>query len=129
MNKYRGTVCSGARRMAEKMQSGELTQKLFDETTGAVLVPGTFNVRLPHNITMPKYSGRIERRDYTDDLGDTIYIVSARVGGVDSWLIRHLYVDHWDGPGHRKDVLEFISEVQLRDVLGVSDGDEIDVEF
>ena len=126
---HHGIVCSGLKRMADKMADGEITRKLFEKSTGVALVPGTFNVRLPESITVPAYSGRIERRDHTGEFGDTIYIVSARVEGIDSWLIRHLLVDNWDGAGHRKDVCEFISEVNLRDVLGVTDGDRVDVRF
>ena len=129
MRRHRGVVVGGRLRMTEKMQPGQVTQELFDLTTGVSLVPGTFNVQVAERVRMPRYAGRIERKDITGELGDTIYIVSARVEDIDGWVIRHLFVDHYDGPAHRQDVLEFISDVHVRSKLGVTDGDEVTIEF
>lgn len=111
--------------MASKMSEDGITYALFNEITGTSLVHGTVNITLDEEITFPKYSGRIERRDFTQELGDTIYIVPARLNDLEGWAIRHLLVDNYAGPGNLRNVVEFVADVYVRDALGLEDGDKI----
>lgn len=115
--------------MESKMREDGITHKLLNDITGADLVHGSANIVLDHEIEFPLYAGRVERRDFTKEFGDTIYITSALLNGIDGWAIRHLLVDRYDGPGNRRRVVEFVSDVHVRSALGIGDGDEVVIRF
>lgn len=129
MRRYTGVITPGMQRMTSKMSEDGITHALLNEITGVELVGGTVNVKLDREITFPKYAGRVERRDFTKHFGDTIYIASARLDHLDGWVIRHLLVDAYDGPGNLRDIVEFVADVRVLDTLNLGDGDQVSLEF
>lgn len=114
----RGVVSSG---------SGDLNRWMtlyaaeYRAASGMELYPGSLNVVLERPWRLPAQRVTIE----PERVGRLVHLVPCRVGGRRGFVFRTEKAELAGGEEHR--VLELLAEVRLRDALGVSDGDVVEV--
>ncbi len=96
----------------------------YQRATGAVLVPGSLNLVIDRPWIMTKPSVRLE----ASKVGVGIGLLPCVVGGIACWVFRTDRNNAGQGD-HDLNVLEIVSSVHLRTVLGLHDGDEVKVEI
>ncbi len=126
MEIVRGTVVGGAGDYARWIA---LYQADYRRKTGLTLYPGTLNLRLARPYPLPAAQlTRLEPGEYGGTVG--ISIVPARILGRPAVVLRP------DVPGgataeeaaQRLTTLEVATDIKLRDVYGLTDGDTVAVE-
>lgn len=120
----RGTLVSGMGEGAYYMSLAGYTSQ-FSERIGYVPFPGTLNVRLePGGPSIPS-SGGVMIDEFSD--GQRTYgrvrCLSARANGIVAHIIRP------ERTHHDSSILELISEVNIRETTGISDGSRVSVEL
>lgn len=119
-----GTVASGRGLGAPRMAGSDVLARMRD-LVGFALVPGTLNLRFPQPFErrlLPAYVSAEEIDPAWESLtGQAGYfIAAARVADRYRGLAFQA-----DEPGYPADLLEVLSEVHLRDALGLHDGDRL----
>lgn len=117
----RGVVVSGMGNFSfwlEKLES-HYTQK-----TGMQLFPGTLNLRLTEPYSLPAEVIRLEKEEYGGTV--SVSMVPCRIFDRAAFLLR---TDANEiGTGHHpKNIIEIATDIKLRDVYGLKDGDEVEV--
>jgi CTP-dependent riboflavin kinase len=119
----RGRVASGKGDLAQWMR---LYSDAYEQAVGARLEPGSLNVVLDEPWVMRRPQVRLE----ASDVGVGVILVACRLNDHPCWVVR---TDRNNaGSGHHPlTVVEVVSTVHLRSVLGLNDGDEVrlDVEL
>lgn len=118
-------MTSGRGVMAKKMGPGALSQQLFDEATGTSLAPGTLNIRLARPTPFPPRCTRIARRSGRAPGSDIVNLTPARINDIRAWAIRHATVEARGDTS----LVELVAEANLRQLLGLCDGDRVSIEF
>lgn len=94
--------------------------------TGLKLYPGTLNLRLGHPYGIPAGSLRLDSQDYGGDVG--VYLVPCRVFDRAAFVLRTDANERGDGD-HPREVIEIATDIKLRDVFNLTDGDRVRVEI
>lgn len=119
----RGQVVSGVGNFSywiEKLQDHYLRK------TGMRLYPGTLNVLLKEPYSLPKQVIRLEGSEYGGSV--SVNMVPCRIGGRLAFLLRTDANE--EGRGHHpKTIVEIATDVRLRDVLRLKDGDMVEIEI
>jgi len=97
----------------------------YERKTGLKLFPGTLNVRLSEPYTVPTMCVRLEAHEYGGSVN--VNIVHCRVLGRPAFILRTDANELGTG-NYPQTVVEIASDVKLRDVCGLSDGDEVSIE-
>jgi len=118
----RGRVVSGKGdfgRWIERLSS------LYEQKTGIRLYPGTLNIELPSEYSVPAQIIRLEANEYGGTV--SVSIVPCRIFGRRAFLLRT--DQNESGSGHHpRNVIEIATDVRLRDEYQIDDGDWVDVE-
>lgn len=114
MRQLRGTVRSGKGEHARWMRT---YAEVYKKETGVDLVPGTLNIELHEPWHMPATA-----RSFS--AGVTILVARCTIGGIGAFVIRTEKNERGEGD-HPSNLVEVISDMRLRDALGLDDGDEI----
>jgi aryl sulfotransferase len=119
--RLRGTVASGRGDLAHWMiRYGDLYQRV----SGTRLYPGSLNVVLDVEYRLPATRLRLEPEDYGGRVG--MNLVPCTLSGIPGFVLR---TDQNEaGTGHHgRNVVEIAAAVNLRDTLGLVDGDEVEI--
>ena len=96
----------------------------YERVTGVRLFPGSLNVVLDHEWTLPTQRLRIEPAQNGGRV--RMNIVPCTICGIDAFILRT--DENEAGSGHHgREVLEIAAAVRLRDALHLEDGDRVDV--
>lgn len=104
----------------------EKLEEHYRRKTGMRLYPGTLNVRLAEPYSMPEQVIRLEASEY----GGTVSVSMApcRIKGHPAFLLRTDANE--EGLGHHpKTIVEIATDVRLRDVFALKDGDLVEIEL
>ena len=117
----------GANLMAEPAIMARLR-----ELAGFPLVPGTLNVRLPGPVERDSSWRYVPAAQLAPDWDDRTgqagcYLTPVLIAG--SYRGLAFQADEPGEPGYPPDQIELLSEVHLRNALGLQDGDPIAVSF
>ncbi len=115
----RGRVGSGIGDLARWMRQ---YADVYERTTGVRLHPGSLNVVLDEPWTVENAPIRLEPPEY----GVAMSIVPCEINGVPGFILRTDKNDEGKGD-HAPNVIEVAAAVHLRSILGISDGDEVEV--
>jgi CTP-dependent riboflavin kinase len=96
----------------------------YERATGSALVPGSLNLVLDRPWVMTNASIRLS----ASDVGVEIGLLPCVVEGIACWVFRTDRNNSGQGD-HDLNVLEVLSSVHLRSVLGLQDGDEVTVQI
>lgn len=104
-------------------------EKLHDHyhrKTGMHLFPGTLNVQLEEAFTLPAQRVRLEKEEYGGTV--SVSLVPCRFRGRAAWILRTDPND--EGRGHHpRNIVEVATDVKLREVFGLMDGDLVEIEL
>ena len=96
----------------------------FKQKTGMMLYPGTLNLRLDEEYSLPADVIRLEGSEYGGEV--SVSLVPCAVQGRRAFLLRTDANEHGWGD-HPKTIVEIATDVRLRDVLQLKDGDYVEV--
>lgn len=123
MRRLRGKVVSGFGNFGQWI---ERLSDLYEQKTGMRLYPGTLNVELPSEYSLPADVIRLEGEEYGGTV--SVSIVRCRIFDRPAFLLRTDRNDSGAGP-HARNIVEIASDVRLRDRYQLQDGDWVEVEL
>lgn len=98
----------------------------YEQKTGVKLYPGTLNVELPSEYSMPSDVIRLEAAEYGGNV--SISIVPCRIFDRRAFLLRTDQNER--GAGHHPTtIIEIASDVRLRENYQLEDGDWVEIEI
>jgi riboflavin kinase len=123
MPRLRGKVASGLGNFGQWI---ERLGDLYERKTGMRLYPGTLNVELPSEYSLPSDVMRLEASEYGGRV--SVSVVPCRIFGRPAFLLRT--DQNEKGTGHHpRNIIEIATDVRLRDVYQLQDGDWVEIEF
>jgi riboflavin kinase len=97
----------------------------YRHKTGMLLFPGTLNVELENEYTLPKRVVRLEGQEYGGSV--SVNIVPCSIWGKPGFILRTDANE--EGRGHHaRTIVEIATDVKLREYFGLSDGDSVEIE-
>ena len=123
MRRFWGRVRSG---MGDFAQWIERFQDVYFEATGVRLYPGTLNVELEVEYSLPRSRLRMEAAKIGGQAG--VSIVPCTINGKSAFVLRTDANDGGTGD-HGRNVVEIASDLRLRDEFGLQDGDLVELEL
>ena len=117
----KGVVVSGMGNFSywlEKLES------YYTQKTGMRLFPGTLNLRLDQPYSLPADVIRLEKEEYGGTV--SVSMVPCRVFDRPAFLLRTDANEAGRGH-HPKNVIEIATDIKLRDLYHLRDGDEVEV--
>jgi riboflavin kinase len=123
MLRLRGKVLSGR---ADFGQWIERLNHLYEQKTGMKLYPGTLNLELPSEYSLPANVIRLDASEYGGRV--SVNIVPCRIFDRPAFLLRTDQNEQGTGH-HTRNIIEIATDVRLRDVYDLEDGDWVEVEF
>lgn len=117
----RGRVVSGVGSFVYWI--GQL-QDHYQRKTGMVLYPGTLNLKLDSDYFLPKKVIRFEASEYGGRV--SVRIVPCSIQGRKAFLLRTDANENGQGD-HPKTIIEIATDVKLRDLFRLQDGDSLEV--
>lgn len=120
MTRLVGQVASGVGDLAQWMRT---YREAYRDATGVELVPGSLNIVLDRRYRLPQH-GAV--RLGPDQVGVGLTLVPCFIEGRHAFLFRTDRNEAGVGR-HARHVLEIVAEFDLRDELGLEDGDRVEV--
>jgi len=121
-----GKVVSGKNHFSWVLKNIEGLWDLYKKKSGLSLFPGTLNIELDYEFSIPLNSVRIESYEYGGDVSASFYPCTVDIyKGI---IIRTDKNESGKG-AHSKFIIEIGAEVKLREVLNLSDGDNISIKI
>jgi len=122
MHRLRGRVVSGLGNFGHWI---ERLSSVYEQKTGMRLYPGTLNLELSAEYSLPADVIRLEADEYGGTV--SVSIVPCRVFDRRAFLLRT--DQNEKGTGHHpRNVIEIATDVRLRDLYQLKDGDWLDIE-
>ena len=117
----KGVVVSGMGNFSFWIEKLEI---YYTQKTGMRLFPGTLNLRLAAPYSLPAEVIRLEKEEYGGTV--SVSLVPCSVFGRRAFLLRTDANE--EGRGHHpRNIIEIATDVKLRDVYRLKDGDEVEV--
>ncbi len=98
----------------------------YREKTGMALFPGTLNLELPEPFRVPPSCLRLEGHEYGGTV--SVSIVPCRVFGRQAFILRTDANERGTGD-HPRTIVEIATDVKLRDIYTLRDGDLVEIEL
>ena len=98
----------------------------YERKTGMRFYPGTLNVELSRPYSLPPDVTRLEANEYGGSV--SVSIVPCRIFDRRAFLLRT--DQNEQGTGHHpRNIIEIATDIRLRDVYQLKDGDWVEIEF
>lgn len=117
----RGQVVSGVGSFAYWIAQ---LREHYERKTGMVLYPGTLNLRLDSEYSLPSKVIRLEGSEYGGRV--SVSMVPCSVRGRKAFLLRTDANEQGQGD-HPKTIVEIATDVRLRDLYQLQDGDYLEL--
>ncbi len=117
----RGQVVSGVGSFAYWIKQ---LQDHYERKTGMILYPGTLNLRLDSEYSLPGKVIRLEAAEYGGRV--SVSIVPCSIKGRKAFLLRTDANEQGRGV-HPKTIVEIATDVKLRDLYQLQDGDYLEL--
>ncbi len=98
----------------------------YERKTGMRLYPGTLNIELPNPYSLPSNVIRLEANEYGGRV--SVNIVPCQIFDRRAFLLRTDQNEQGTGH-HSRNVIEIATDVRLRDLYQLKDGDWVEVEL
>jgi riboflavin kinase len=96
----------------------------YERKTGMVLYPGTLNVSLDAEYSLPAKVLRLEGEEYGGSV--SVNLVPCSIQSTRAFLLRTDENEQGSGD-HPKTIVEIAADVRLRDLYRLQDGDTVEV--
>ena len=123
MPRLRGKVVSGLGNFGQWI---ERLSSYYEQKTGMELYPGTLNVELPAEYSLPPDVLRLEAEEYGGRV--SVSLVPCRIFDRQAFLLRTDQNERGEGH-HARNLIEIATDVRLRDRYQLRDGDWVEIEF
>jgi len=123
MPRFRGKVVSGRANFGRWI---EHLSSFYEQKTGVRLYPGTLNVELSSEYSLPADVIRLEAHEYGGRV--SVSIVPCRIFDHQAFLFRTDQNEERTGH-HPRNIIEIATDVRLRDNYQLKDGDWVEIEF
>ena len=124
--KTTGIVKAGVGDFSKRMKSISGLSDLYYLKTGMRFYPGTLNIKLDRDFSLPDNCLRIEGHEYKGPV--SINILPCKINGIDAFLLRTDNNEKGLNESHPKSLLEIACNHKLRERLNILDDDEVDIE-
>ena len=104
----------------------ERLNRFYEQKTGMRMYPGTLNIELPAPYSVPSNVIRLEANEYGGNV--SVNIVPCRIFDRRAFLLRTDQNEQGTGH-HSRNIIEIATDVRLRDVYQLKDGDWVEVEL
>jgi CTP-dependent riboflavin kinase len=122
MRRLQGKVVSGLGNFGQWI---ERLSGFYEQKTGMRLYPGTLNIELPSEYSLPTGVIRLEADEYGG--GVSVSLVPCRIFERQAFLLRT--DQNEKGVGHHpRNIIEIATDVRLRDHYKIKDGDWVEIE-
>ena len=121
--RLRGKIVSG---LGDFSYWIEKLEDLYFRKTGMHFYPGTLNVLLDQPWSLPPNCLRLEKEEYGGSV--SVNLVPCTILGRPAFLLRTDLNETGRGP-HAKNLIEIATDVRLRDLHHLEDGDWVEVEM
>jgi riboflavin kinase, archaea type len=120
----KGKVKSGKGHFSWVMKNISGLWDLYKQKSGLTIFPGTLNVELAEDFSIPQNSKRIEASEY----GGTVSVsfCECEIEKIKGLIIRTDKNESGKGD-HPKTIIEIAAEENLRKELNLEDGDEVQI--
>ena len=123
MPTFRGKVVSGTRNFGQWI---ERLSNFYQLKTGMQFYPGTLNLELPSEYSLPANVIRLEADEYGGRV--SVSMVPCRIFNRPAFLLRT--DQNESGAGHHpRTIIEIATDVRLRDHYQLKDGDWVEIEI
>jgi riboflavin kinase, archaea type len=123
MPRLRGRVISGRADFGFWI---ECLNTFYAQKTGMRFYPGTLNIELPDPYSLPSNVIRLEANEYGGRV--SVIIVPCQIFDRQAFLLRT--DQNESGTGHHpRNIIEIATDVRLRDLYRLGDGDWVEVEL
>ncbi len=119
----RGRVASGQGNFSFWI---ETLKEHYFRKTGLHLYPGTLNILLEEDWSVPENCMRLEAAEYGGRV--SVNLVPCRVFGRAAFVLRTDLNESGMGP-HPKNLIEIATDIRLRDAYELQDGDWVEIEI
>jgi len=123
MSWVRGKVVSGRANFGLWI---ERLSSFYEKKTGMRLYPGTLNIELPAPYSLPSNVMRLEANEYGGSV--SVSIVPCQIFDRRAFLLRTDQNERGTGH-HSRNIIEIATDIRLRDVYQIKDGDWVEVEL
>ncbi|HKX00843.1 MAG TPA: DUF120 domain-containing protein [Bryobacteraceae bacterium] len=123
MRRLRGQVVSGLGNFGQWI---ERLNSFYKQKTGVQLYPGTLNLALPSEYSLPSNVIRLEAHEYGGTV--SVSIVPCRIFNRQAFLLRTDPNEN-GARHHPRNIIEIACDVRLRDAYQLEDGDWVEVEL
>jgi riboflavin kinase len=114
----KGEVTTGVGDLAKWMRQ---YAEHYEAATGMRLYPGSLNLRLPEPWPLPDDTIRVP----AERVGRTVHLIRCSISSRSCFIFRTDNAEQ-GGPDEQR-VIEILSEVNLRNEFGLSDGDMLEI--
>ncbi|MBT3983303.1 MAG: DUF120 domain-containing protein [Bacteriovoracaceae bacterium] len=118
----KGKVKTGKGHFSWVFENIEGLWDLYNKKSKLNLIPGSLNLELDHEFSIPSGSTRIEAHEYNGTVSASFY--PCKVGHLNGIIIRADNNEKGIG-AHPRKIIEIAAEKKLRDELDLGDGDEV----
>lgn len=123
MSRVRGKVVTG---LGNFSQSIDRLSSFYEQKTKMRLYPGTLNLELPYEYSLPAEVIRLDADEYGGTV--SVNIVPCRMFDRRAFLLRTDQNEKGIGR-HSRNIIEIATDVRLRDHYQLKDGDWVEVDF
>jgi len=123
MQRLEGKVVSG---LANFGQWIDRLSSFYEQKTGMKFYPGTLNVELSSEYSLPANVIRLEAAEYGGRV--SVSIVPCRIFNRTAFLLRTDQNERGTGH-HPRTIIEIATDVRLRDHYQLKDGDRVEIEI
>jgi len=122
MPTLRGKVVGGKGNFGQWI---ERLSRFYQQKTGMQFYPGTLNLELPSEYSLPAYVVRLEAEEYGGRV--SVSMVPCRIFNRPAFLLRT--DQNESGTGHHpRTIIEIATDIRLRDYYHLNDGDWVEVD-
>ena len=104
----------------------ERLSSFYEKKIGMRLYPGTLNIELPAPYSLPSNVMRLEANEYGGSV--SVSIVPCQIFDRRAFLLRTDQNERGTGH-HSRNIIEIATDIRLRDVYQIKDGDWVEVEL
>jgi len=104
----------------------ERLNTFYAKKIGMLLYPGTLNIELPAPYSLPSNLIRLEANEYGGTV--SVNIVPCQIFNREAFLLRTDQNEQGTGH-HSRNIIEIATDVRLRNVYQLKDGDWVEVEI
>lgn len=125
MTKLIGKVTPGMGMLSEKMKTVPGLLEGYYKKTGLHLFPGSLNIKLVSEFSVPVGAIRFEQEDKDSKLW--VNLIPCKFKDTEAFIVRTDKAERGEGKALPKNIIEILSDVKLRDAYKLQDGDEIEI--